>query len=95
MICDDCANRFTCVFDGKVERTECGLYLSEINPIEAFMELLKNYVTEKRRAEKNGNLDCWMRTDGGADRDAGAGVPEAGEAGRAEARGAGGGQEAR
>lgn len=87
MICDDCINRSICMFDANVERTSCGFYVSgivqEIIAIEDFIKLLQNYVAEKRRIEKNGNLDCGVCTDGGADRDAGAGVSEAGGSGRA------------
>ena len=43
-ICDDCINRFSCVFDGNTVRTSCGLYKSDSEAVQLVIARLSEYL---------------------------------------------------
>lgn len=43
-ICDDCINRFSCMFDCNTVRTSCGLYRSDSEVVQLVINCLSEYL---------------------------------------------------
>lgn len=46
-ICDDCVNRFSCIFDAHVIRTSCDLYKSDSETVQTIIDVLSSYLKNK------------------------------------------------